>query len=88
MKNEIEKLGIHVDFFGETNFVTALEILPKKTSFPGDLSFESYGDHRTAMSLAPLALKTGRVKLLNPDVVVKSYPGFWDDLRRVGFEIS
>jgi 3-phosphoshikimate 1-carboxyvinyltransferase len=87
MKNELEKLGIPVSLFEENNVVNALEIIPKKTDFQGGVTFESYGDHRMAMTLAPLALKTGVLKLLNPDVVVKSYPRFWDHLRETGFEI-
>ena len=87
MKNEIEKLGINVAFFGERDLMTALEIKPVKPVFPEGLAFESYGDHRTAMSLAPFAFKTESLRLLNPDVVVKSYPRFWEHLRSVGFEI-
>jgi 3-phosphoshikimate 1-carboxyvinyltransferase len=87
MKNEIEKLGIRVALFREGDLISALEIKPAKPLFPDGLAFETYGDHRTAMTLAPLALKTGTLKILNPDVVAKSYPGFWDHLKSVGFEI-
>ena len=69
MKNEIEKLGIRFDFSRDGDLITALEIQPTKPSFPRGLSFETYGDHRTAMTLAPFALKTGTLKILNPDVV-------------------
>lgn len=87
MKNEIEKLGLQVAFSRDSNLLTTIEIKPKKPAFPEGLTFESYGDHRTAMSLAPFAIKTGRLKILNPDVVVKSYPRFWEHLKSVGFEI-
>lgn len=51
-------------------------------------SIETYGDHRMAMAFAPLAL-TGRELLIrDPGVVTKSYPGFWEDLRKVGFLIG
>jgi 3-phosphoshikimate 1-carboxyvinyltransferase len=46
----------------------------------------SYGDHRMAMAFAPLAFIFDSVQIENPDVVFKSYPHFWDDLRLVGFE--
>jgi 3-phosphoshikimate 1-carboxyvinyltransferase len=88
MKNEIEKLGIQVSFSGENNLIKTLEIKPAKPAFPLGLTFESYGDHRTAMTLAPFAFKTGSIKILNPDVVVKSYPGFWEHLKSTGFEIQ
>lgn len=52
------------------------------------LSFDSHDDHRMAMSLAPVGLRLGKEILMsNPDVVSKSYPNFWDDLRKVGFRI-
>jgi 3-phosphoshikimate 1-carboxyvinyltransferase len=88
MKQEIEKLGIHVGYAGAGGLITALEIEPTKPAYPDGLTFETHGDHRTAMSLAPFAFKTGELRILNPEVVVKSYPRFWDDLRSVGFEIQ
>ncbi len=48
----------------------------------------TYGDHRMAMALAPLALKCGSVTLDDISVVSKSYPGFWKDLEDVGFVIT
>ena len=49
--------------------------------------FDTYDDHRMAMALAPICLRTGgQIKINNPEVVSKSYPAFWDDLRKVGFE--
>lgn len=88
MKNEIEKLGIHIVFSGEGDLLSAIEIKPTKPAFPGGLTFETYHDHRTAMTLAPFAFKTGTLKILNPDVVAKSYPCFWAHLKSVGFEIQ
>lgn len=48
----------------------------------------TYDDHRMAMALAPLAIRMGPVEIEDKDVVAKSYPGFWDDLRKLGFELS
>lgn len=48
----------------------------------------TYEDHRMAMAFAPVCLCTGgQVKINNPEVVSKSYPGFWDDLKKVGFRV-
>ncbi|MFN6945765.1 MAG: 3-phosphoshikimate 1-carboxyvinyltransferase [Cytophagaceae bacterium] len=44
----------------------------------------TYKDHRMAMAFAPLALR-GNLKIENPDVVDKSYPHFWKDLKSAGF---
>lgn len=44
---------------------------------------DPHGDHRIAMSFAILGLKVGGVKILDPACVSKSYPGFWEDLKRI-----
>ena len=50
--------------------------------------FETYEDHRMAMSLAPACLMAGDIYINNPEVVSKSYPRYWDDLRKAGFIIN
>jgi 3-phosphoshikimate 1-carboxyvinyltransferase len=49
------------------------------------ITIHTYHDHRMAMGLAPLATLMD-LKIESPEVVNKSYPGFWDDMRSVGFE--
>lgn len=49
---------------------------------------ETYHDHRMALAFAPMALAGFNLKIEDPMVVTKSYPGFWDDLKKTGFEIS
>lgn len=49
--------------------------------------FETYDDHRMAMAFAPLCM-IAPILVENPKVVEKSYPGFWDDLKRVGVAID
>lgn len=46
--------------------------------------FSTYGDHRMAMAFSQLAL-LGPVGIENPEVVEKSYPKFWEDLKSLGF---
>jgi 3-phosphoshikimate 1-carboxyvinyltransferase len=48
---------------------------------------ETYHDHRMAMGFAPWAALTD-VTILAPEVVNKSYPGFWEDMKAVGYELS
>lgn len=50
------------------------------------LCFDTYNDHRMAMACAPLALKYGRISVWDPLVVVKSFPGFWENLNNIGFK--
>jgi 3-phosphoshikimate 1-carboxyvinyltransferase len=48
----------------------------------------TYDDHRIAMSFAPLALVEGYLEIENPDVVAKSYPGFWAEAQKTVFTYS
>jgi 3-phosphoshikimate 1-carboxyvinyltransferase len=41
-----------------------------------------------AMAFALAAMTLEYVVIENPEVVSKSYPGFWDDLRKVGFKVE
>lgn len=50
-------------------------------------SFETYDDHRMAMCLAPVALYVPGIVVKDVEVVSKSYPEFWDELRRAGFTL-
>ncbi|MEM9025029.1 MAG: 3-phosphoshikimate 1-carboxyvinyltransferase, partial [Bacteroidota bacterium] len=45
----------------------------------------TYEDHRMAMAFAPMCLAVGSLRLAHPEVVVKSYPEFWEHLLAVGF---
>lgn len=47
--------------------------------------FDTYDDHRMAMCLAPVALFVPGIIINDVEVVSKSYPEFWDELRRAGF---
>lgn len=49
---------------------------------------DTYCDHRMAMAFAPAALYMPGLQINNIEVVTKSYPGFWDDLRHAGFTIE
>ncbi len=48
--------------------------------------FDTYNDHRMAMSFAPLALHFP-IRINYPGVVSKSYPRFWFDMEKLGFSI-
>ena len=48
---------------------------------------ETYEDHRMAMAFAPCAMKEGTIAINHPEVVRKSYPRFWEDLKKAGFII-
>ena len=48
----------------------------------------TYEDHRMAMAFAPAALLVPSVQIAEPQVVSKSYPGYWKDLKQAGFNIE
>jgi len=54
----------------------------------GRNQINTHQDHRIAMSFAPLCLKFGTLKINDVMVVKKSYPNFWQDLKKGGFKIK
>ena len=48
---------------------------------------DTYEDHRMALAFAPASLRLDALKINQPQVVTKSYPNYWEDLRTSGFEI-
>ena len=81
LQNELQKLGAKVEI---TNDALTLHHTSKINS---DITIGTYNDHRMAMAFAPLALKTA-LYIEDYMVVSKSYPTFWEDLERLGFEFS
>ncbi|MEG2574096.1 MAG: 3-phosphoshikimate 1-carboxyvinyltransferase, partial [Bacteroides sp.] len=49
---------------------------------------DTYEDHRMAMAFAPACLKIPALIINEPQVVSKSYPGYWNDLSKAGFTIT
>ncbi len=76
MEEELGKLGATITKASNSYI---LEPGNKKVS---EITFNSHGDHRIAMCLAPMALKYSTVIISDPDVVAKSYPYYWDDLKK------
>lgn len=49
---------------------------------------DTYEDHRMAMAFAPMCLINQHITINDPQVVSKSYPNYWEDLRLAGFIIN
>ena len=79
LKIELEKLGASVQI--DENSLN----LEKSFHLNPEVSIETYQDHRMAMAFAPLALIT-ELTINNAEVVSKSYPNFWSDLKIAGVE--
>jgi 3-phosphoshikimate 1-carboxyvinyltransferase len=50
---------------------------------PHSAEIETYNDHRIAMSFAVLGLATPGIRIQNAGCVDKSFPGFWDELKKL-----
>lgn len=48
----------------------------------------TYEDHRMAMAFAPSVFRFSALTISNPQVVSKSYAGYWDDLQKAGFSLK
>ena len=82
LQTELAKIGASLQ---EKEGEWLLMATTEKVNNP--VTFKTYSDHRMAMSFAPLALM-GQIQIEQPETVRKSYPGFWDDLKKVGFELT
>lgn len=84
MKTEMRKLGYVLDDSVETE----LSWNGERCEAEEKPVIDTYEDHRMAMAFAPTAILLGEIRINNPEVVTKSYPGYWDDLRKAGFTIE
>jgi 3-phosphoshikimate 1-carboxyvinyltransferase len=48
----------------------------------------TYDDHRMAMCFGMAGARLPGVRIQEPSCVTKTYPGFWDDLQRVGVQMQ
>lgn len=81
LQNELTKLGAPVSVTQDSLTLKASSAINK------NISIKTYQDHRMAMAFAPLALKTDLI-IEEAEVVSKSYPNFWKDLKSVGFQMT
>ena len=80
MEAELTKLGVDVRVQGDD----AITITPPENGLGGTpVAFDTYDDHRMAMSLALIGLRRPNIAINDPGCVRKTYPGFWRDLDRL-----
>lgn len=78
---ELTKLGANISVTNDSLTLVA------SNDINSNVKIATYNDHRMAMAFAPLALKVPII-IENAEVVSKSYPDFWEDLKKLGFEID
>ena len=81
LKTELSKLGAIIVV--SENSLT----LNQSNRILSDIKIATYQDHRMAMAFAPLALKVPLI-IEDAEVVSKSYPTFWENLKMIGFKIN
>ena len=81
LQNELKKFNALLNDIGEGWF----EVVPS-VDIPKNITIHTYDDHRMAMAFAPLAFVSDLV-IEEPSVVNKSYPGYWNDLKKAGFGV-
>lgn len=81
LRIELTKLGANISVTNDS-----LTLLPS-VNINDNVKIATYNDHRMAMAFAPLAIKVPII-IENAEVVSKSYPDFWSDLKALNFEVS
>ncbi len=83
LRRELLKISFIVNV--ETNGILSWE--GQRVPVRSVPSVDTYGDHRMAMSFAPVSIFCPGIEIRGAEVVDKSYPAFWNDLRAVGFTV-
>ena len=81
LKIELTKLGASIKITNDS-----LTIEASNTIIP-NVTIATYKDHRMAMAFATLGVKVPII-IQEAEVVSKSYPSFWEDLKTIGFQIT
>jgi 3-phosphoshikimate 1-carboxyvinyltransferase len=79
--HELRKLNVPIEVGHDW---IAVGELPSTRQEGNQVVFETYNDHRMAMSLALTASRVGGIEITNPSCVNKTYPHFWRDLELLG----
>ena len=86
--DRLEALHAELSKLGAVIFVSDEDLtLAPSTDIKADIVIETYNDHRMAMAFAPLAMKTS-VVINDAEVVSKSYPDYWKDLKQLQFLVK
>ena len=80
LQNELIKFGATLKEVETNHKYQLTPAAAERQAVP--VSVHTYDDHRMAMAFAPLALVED-VVIEEPDVVVKSYPSFWNHLSKI-----
>ncbi len=80
MARELGRLGVRVEEHPDGLTVWPADTRPARV--------DPHDDHRIAMALSLLALRTPGIEIANPGTTSKTFPGYWDYLKRLGFVVE
>lgn len=81
IKKELLKFNLECEIDNHSIYLPKNQLI----KYNGEV-IDDHNDHRIPMSIAPLSIKTESIIYFkNSEVVNKSYPLFWDDLKKLGF---
>ena len=83
LRTELKKLGYVIEEENDSILMWSGERCePEETPV-----ITTYEDHRMAMAFAPAVICHPNMLIADPQVVTKSYPGYWEDLKQAGFQV-
>ena len=86
--DRLEALNTELTKLGAAISVTDKDLTLKTSEgIVSDVAIDTYNDHRMAMAFAPLAMKTSII-INDAEVVSKSYPDYWKDLKQLQFSVK
>lgn len=83
LQTELGKLGFNVTIIGDSEM--RWDGVPTETP-TAEVPIDTYDDHRMAMAFAPCALCGYPILIRHAEVVTKSYPTYWENLRQIEFK--
>ncbi|MBD5388485.1 3-phosphoshikimate 1-carboxyvinyltransferase [bacterium] len=86
LQNELTRIGARIES-SETENSNRLHIYPSELHPQTEL-IRTYRDHRMALSFAILAAKYEKVNIEDKDIVQKSFPDFWNVMKKLGAKLS
>lgn len=78
MARELGRVGAEVEELADGLIIHGTWYRTRPPSRP--VTVKTWGDHRIAMSMALVGMRRPGITIADPQVVAKSYPGFWRDL--------
>jgi 3-phosphoshikimate 1-carboxyvinyltransferase len=82
LKEEFQKLGIEIKLQDDLMIIEGGKVI-------GNTQLDSHHDHRIAMALTVAASAAeGSSIINNAEATAKSYPGFFDDMKKSGLTLN